>query len=218
MAKDTIVDKHPSYGLLQFNRVTGSPKNLFGTHLHPQNFIEMKVVHGERLEHDGREDYYGKETILRVWMSANQFSECITGLNVGMGVPCTIRQIGREEMPYPPTQVVPTERIQSYFELRMKEFGTAIREQLASVSEILNKDGAINKKDREALRKVFERALQEIEQNIPFFLNEYEESAIKIVTHAKTEFDAFVSHAAMRIGLEKIAESGLKTLLPELEK
>lgn len=216
MGKDTtIVDAHPSYGLVQFNRIQGSPKNLFGTHLQPQHFIELKVVKGERQETDGFESYYGKETLLRVWMSTTQFSECITSMDIGTGVPCTIRQTEQNrDVPYPPTQYVPTERVQAYFETRMKEFGKDVRTRLEDLETILNKEGAITKKDRETIRKSYSGILQEVESNIPYFLTRYEEAAQKIVTQAKTELDSFVTHAAVRIGLDQIAANGIEGLLP----
>jgi len=211
-------DTHESYGLIRFNRVTGSPKTLFGTHLKPQHFIEMTVLKGERINKDGYEHYYGNEQLIRVWMSATQFAECITSMNMGMGVPCTIRSLHKEkDFDFPPEQIIETEKIQTYFRKRMKDFGSTIREKLKSVRTILDKSGSITKGDRNFISNSLSETLQEIELNIPFFLEEYEEASQKIVTQAKTEFDAFVTHAATRIGLDEIAKSGIKTILIDKE-
>jgi ElaB/YqjD/DUF883 family membrane-anchored ribosome-binding protein len=213
MFEDTNVDTHPSYGLLQFNRVQGSPKNLFGTHLKPQHFIELKVLRGERHAGLGSEHYYGKEVLLRAWMSANQFAECITTMNIGMGIPCTLRQVkGEGELPYPPEQTVRTEEMHAHFKKRISGFSSSLKESVKQVEAILNKTGSITKGDRQQLHDIMCSALQEVDSNIPYILEEYEEATQKLVVQAKTEFDSFVTHAATRIGLEQISKNGLANM------
>jgi hypothetical protein len=207
---NTKIDTHPSYGLIQFNRVTGTPQNLFGTNLKVQNFIEFKVLRGERHESDTREDYYGNEILIRGWMSANQFAECITNMNVGHGVPCTLRDIYKVgDLPYPPQQPVRTHKIQEAFEEKMKSFAAKLENSLKQINVILDKTGSINKSDRVELKRTLTDSIMEVKSNIPFMLNEYDEAAQKMVTQAKTEFDSFVTHAAMRIGMEQMTANGL---------
>jgi hypothetical protein len=178
------------------------------------------VLRGERHASEGSEYYYGKEVLLRAWMSANQFAECITTMNIGMGVPCTLRQIKEEgNLPYPPEQTVRTEEMHAYFKQRMTGFSTVLKESMGRVDAILNKTGTLTKADKKQLSDIMCSTLQEINSNIPYMLEEYEEATQKLVIQAKTEFDSFVTHAATRIGLEQMAKSGLKDMqLLENEK
>jgi len=218
MDRTATVNTHPSYGILRFGRIQGTPKSLFGTHLHPQNFIQMQLCRGERVYQDGRDYYFGHEPLTRCWMTNSQFAELITAVNAGSGVPVTIRQLpGEDDIPYPPDQDVGTETVHSYFKDRMEGFSKDIKENRESIEEILDKPGSINKGDKKKLKAIFESILQEVESNIPFFLEEYEDASQKIMTHAKTEIDSFVTHMAMKIGIEKL-KSGFSDVLQLEEK
>jgi len=203
---------HPSYGILRFGRVQGTPESLFGTHLHPQNFIQMELNRGEHIRDNGADYYFPKESLVRCWMSNSQFAEMITSMNAGSGVPVTIRQFNGDDLPYPPEQEVGTKTIHNYFKERMKGFSKDIKENRKDIEDILNKSGTINKGDKKKLKGIFDKMLMEVESNIPFFLEQYEESSQKIVENAKTEIDSFVTHMAMKIGIEKL-KSGFSDVL-----
>ena len=84
-------ENHPSYGMLGFCRTSRSSTHLFGSSIQHKNTIVMTLKHGE-LNRQLNEDYYfGREVIAEVEMSFSQFAEAITAINVGDGVPCTIR-------------------------------------------------------------------------------------------------------------------------------
>jgi len=95
-------EKHESYGLVGFSRTThgggGDGANLFGCSIKHNHTIVLKIKRAtkERSLHDDR--YYGGETLIEVEMSPNQFAEAITSMNIGDGMPCTIRYVGRQRM------------------------------------------------------------------------------------------------------------------------
>lgn len=90
---DIVKDKHPSYGMLQFCRTTGSPRTLFGSSIQHGDTITMYLREGEVSRELNRNIYFGSEKIVKLEMSYSQFAEAITSMNQGFGVPVTIRFI-----------------------------------------------------------------------------------------------------------------------------
>ena len=84
-------EKHPSYGMLGFSRRQGSKTNLFGSSIQHQNTISMTLRQGEMHRGLNTDWFFGGDVIVEVEMSQAQFAEAITSMNMGSGVPVTIR-------------------------------------------------------------------------------------------------------------------------------
>lgn len=85
------LEKHPCYGMLGFSRRSCPTTPLFGSSIQHRDTICMTLKHGELGRHLNNDYYFGKGIIAEVEMSYSQFAEAITAINVGDGVPCTIR-------------------------------------------------------------------------------------------------------------------------------
>ena len=84
---------HPSFGMLSFSRAHGGHSNLFGSSIQHRDTIHMVLKEGT-VSRDLNEDWYlGGPEIVEVEMSQSQFAELITSMNMGSGVPCTIKFI-----------------------------------------------------------------------------------------------------------------------------
>ena len=95
------VFKHPAFGMIGFSRVSGRENTLFGSSIKHNDRIVMQLKHGTQDRHLHEDCYYGHGLITEVEMSYSQFAECISTLNVGDGVPCTIRFTEKDgEIPY----------------------------------------------------------------------------------------------------------------------
>lgn len=94
---------HPSFGMLSFSRAHGGHSNLFGSSIQHRDTIHMVLKEGT-VSRDLNEDwYFGGPEIVEVEMSQSQFAELITSMNMGSGVPCTIKFIKghlNRRMPY----------------------------------------------------------------------------------------------------------------------
>lgn len=87
---DRTILTHPAFGIINFTRTNGGDPWLFGSAIENENKICLRISRGieERtLSHDFR---YAKQRIVEVEMSYSQFAECISSMNRGEGVPCTI--------------------------------------------------------------------------------------------------------------------------------
>ena len=169
--KDEKEFKHPSYGMVQFNRVQGSPK-LFGTMLdNHYSFVTLAIKQATLIRSDSGDRYYGstRGDLIEVQLSAAQFAEAITTMNVGLGVPCTIAYVNGEQVEEPPTTPSEPENLRTEFKERMQAFVKKTTEGIETIRETMQKP-TLNKKDRADVLRFIERITQELGQNMPYLL------------------------------------------------
>jgi hypothetical protein len=206
MNEDTR-NNHPSFGVAHISRVScGGNVNLFGSSILHSHFIEMRISRAEEIRSDITGDhYYEKEEIVRVIMSASQFAEMITTMNYGSGVPVTIERVNGEGMPKCPSVSKRMQHSQE-FKQRMKEFSAGMKSGQAELLNLLKKD-KLSKDDKHKMKMTFEHLTTEIENNIPFFEERFEEQMDKTITEGKAEMEGFISHAIHTAGLTALANS-----------
>lgn len=201
--------KHPSYGMVQISRRSGSPK-LFGSSLSQtltQNYITISVRKATLIREGTDPDrYYGsmRGDLIEVDLSAAQFAELITTMNVGLGVPCTVSVLNNEKVAPPPDLSSESENIREKFKAEVTEFAREVQDDiLPKVREILTKK-TLNMADRQAVISAFERVARETGSNVPYTLELFEEATEKVVAAAKTEIDAVLTSVIMNAGLASL--------------
>jgi ElaB/YqjD/DUF883 family membrane-anchored ribosome-binding protein len=205
--------KHPSYGMVQLSRRQGH-QHLFGSALEShQNYMTLSVRRATYIRDDTGDRYFGsiRGDLIEVDMSSAQFAELITTMNVGMGVPCTIRTVGDQEVPRPPVLETEAENIRTEFAKRMKQFATNMNEGVASVEEILKKKGALTAAEKQTIQAHITKVNTELKSNLPFFLDMYQEAAEKISTAAKAEIEAFMTMAVQSAGIAALRAKAEET-------
>jgi hypothetical protein len=215
-------ERHESFGLVGFNRVSGS-RHLFGSHLEThQHFVTMRVYRA-RLVHDSLSyDRYhadGRLPIVEVHMSAAQFAEAITTMNVGDGVPCTIDAVEGVSMdPVPREVVAENVKIREGFAESIQgvvEQAVTARDEF---EKILDSKSTVSKSRARELLGVLNRVVTELRSNAPFVVSQFQESAEKVVTQAKAELEAFTMRALMRVEGQSLPEEVKKVLSPSIEE
>lgn len=204
--KNDKIDQHPSYGLLSFSRVSGSNQTLFGSSIKHDNTIMMRVKPA-KVERSLNTDWYlsaGRE-YLEVEMSYSQFAEAITSMNMGEGVPVTVRYLNGEEIERPEFKNKRLE-FEEEFKERMNELNKKLDKLTFETEDILKNKKSINKGDRENILNQIAGFRQEMKSNIPFVLTCFNEQMDKTVKEAKGEIEAFVQHKTLSLGLEKLNE------------
>lgn len=199
--------KHPAYGMVQFSRVTGSPQVLFGSSIQPQSWIELTIRRGE-VNHDlGKDWFFGHGEIISVQLSPAQFAELLTSMNVGTGVPCTIEHVNGEKMPRLTMEDIPKEAASIINHMREK--GQEITKHFQRFEDKMKQlvgEKKISKKMADEIEGTFFKLKQDLQSNLPFYLDQLNKSSEKIVVAKKAEVDAFVSTIITRMGLEKLDE------------
>lgn len=195
---------HPSYGQIGFSRVTGHSR-FYGSELEQDHYIEMKLFNSEVDRDLGRDWYHAKDLIAKVRMTAGQFSEMITTMNCGDGIPCTIERVTNTQIASLPTIENRKEFVHRKFEERMKEFATSIRKEQLEAKELVKKK-ALSKEDMRLLQHHIEWLTTEVESNIPFFAKCFQETMDEVVFEAKLEIENAIQHKITVLGLESLEQ------------
>jgi len=205
---------HPSYGMVQFSRRQGNPR-LFASALDThQHYVTLSIRKCQLIRGDHGDRYYGsiRGDLVEVDMSAAQFAELLTTMNVGMGVPCTVNYLNGQKVVAPP--VIPTEAqsVRDGFKESLAEFAKGLPGKAKKVREILEKK-ALNKEDRAQVASVIDSVIREMTDRAPFIVDMFREATERVMTAAKAEADAWLTGVVHRAGMKALAEAGG---LPEL--
>lgn len=195
--------EHPAFGMVQFNRVHNSnTQRLYGSELEDhRTTVRLRIGRGYMMHHLGRDWYHGSSglDLVEVELSAAQFAELLTTMNVSSGVPCTIRQANGEHVSdIPPDATTETQRTQNAFTKRMQGLRAKLKPRADEILKVISKLGAKAKREAEINLEVI---LQEIDKNIPFVLESIVESTTKVVSAAKHEVEAFMMHRITTAGI-----------------
>lgn len=188
-------EMHPSFGLLQFNRVSHSGGiNLFGSSIQHKDTIVMRLKEAEVDRHLNRDWYHGRNNIVEVEMSYSQFAEVITSMNQGEGVPTTIRYkqgAGTiEECPF----VDKKQQFENEFSDKVKESNQKAEQLIKDVEKIFGEKKTIGKGDKEEILGMLTQLKYSIGCNTEFVYKQFNEQMDKTVTEAKGEIEAFMQN------------------------
>lgn len=213
MSRDAskLVDQEPksheSYGMLQLSRVTCQPPQaLYGSSIRHGNMISLTISEGEK-RRDYQKDYYAsRKTLIQVDMSVTQFAEAITCMNVGEGVPVTIRRVIGDEKQ---REDCPEVNFKKLANEELKEEMAHLADNLAKLAkdsrEILGSKGPIKASDKKKLLTDLMFLEQEVRSNITFAHECFTEAVDKTVNQAKGEVDACYQTLRERLGDKMIA-------------
>lgn len=202
------IQKHPSYGLLRFSRISsGKPVQLYGSSIEHQETIRMSVS-PSYIERDLSTDWYHKSgrELIEVEMSYAQFAEVISSMNMGNGVPVTIKHINQETIPSP---TIDNKRLQfeSEIENKLNDINQKLESLVVESKDLLENKKSINKGDRQIILNQLDGLFREVKSNIPFVYKMFNEQMDKTVHQAKSEVEAFTQSKILQMGLDQIEKS-----------
>lgn len=217
MSDDEVVDKHPSFGMARFTRCQGSPGRLFGSSLERHySFIKLTVTEAECIHSLGHDRFHAGRILVQVDLSPAQFAELLTTMNVGDGAPCTLRYVAGKRIDPPPEETkLEAEKVRDSFKASLTSLVNTIEADRGELKTMLAKK-SLTVDDRQRIEWMLGRVHQAVKANVPFMLDQFEEAADRIVTHAKAEVDAFATHAVMAAGVKAIAARNDADELPPL--
>lgn len=218
MSRDTKTFKHESYGMVGFHRVTGGIGRLFGSSIDKHHTaVRLRINRGVREHHLGRDWYYAKEEIIEVEISAAQFAELLTTMNVGSGIPCTIRHLNCKSVENPPDEQMEVEEIRDAFENDTKTLVKDMKAYVARITEVLGASKPPGKKEREELLSQLRLFVQRVESDMPFMVDQFAKASEKISSSIKAEVDAFLTHNILIEGIRSLTEKAQNQAPPQLE-
>lgn len=212
---DEFEREHPSYGILHISRTSCGKGaiRLFGSPLATHyGTIRLTISNGKWIHGLNHDRYHGmSKDFIEVEMSAAQFADAITSLNMGSGTPCTIRSVGGERVASPPDHATEAEHIRNNFESTLDKYTAKARSYRKKIEELTSK---LSVKARTEIRIALDVIEQQLASNVPFVIEQFQEATTRVTTAAKAEVDAFVTGAVRAAGLQSIAEGRLPSLLP----
>lgn len=192
---------HPSFGMIGFSRVQGSA-HFYGSELEQDHYISCEIKTSTKETGLSSEYYYGDQLVVRLRMTSGQFSEMITSMNKGCGVPCTLEfvQGSVEKLPELENR---KKAIHRKFKERMGEFAKSIEGASTNIKQTVKKK-SLSVKDVTDIVMSVDHLTQEIKSNIPFFLECFQEDMDKVVKEAKMEIENAIQHKINVLGLEAL--------------
>lgn len=216
--KDEKVETHPSFGLIGFTRTNGGHQRFFGSPLdNHMTHITMRVYTGVQAITDdkGMERYHARGVpSVEVRMTAAQFAELLTTMNVGFGVPCTVTCDHHKSVEAVPDRKQSHEAIRESYEKLIKEAADKLREERDKLAATLA-TSKISQKTQQAILGAFNSAVSDMALNAPYRLELFEEATQAVAKAAKAEVDAFMTHAVQAAGIKAIKTEGGVLALPK---
>lgn len=196
---------HPSYGMLLFGRRTGGKTALFGSSIEHSDTIAMVLTHGEVTRGLNTDWYYGNKQIVEVEMSYSQFAEAITSMNMGSGVPVTIRQTEKDGRISPCDFINKREQFQNELKDRLNNANELSMSLAKEVAEIFEKK-TLNKSDKQEIMGKINHIIAQVSSNVSFTYDCFNEQMDKTVTEAKGEIEAFCQNKINSIAQVALVE------------
>jgi hypothetical protein len=213
---DSTVRAEPSMGIVSFSRISAGGKGigLFGSEIMHDTAICMRVYHGAEERRLNASNYTfdydsGIRPVIELLLSPLQFSELLTTMNVGSGVPCTIKYTeltGGVE--HKPSETNARTQAQSELREKSRKIASSLNALLASLN-----DKTLSQSKRTAQYEQARMIKQEIESNLPYLMEMYSEAMDKVAVDCKSEVEAFVLHRVIETGLTALKSVSMN--LPE---
>jgi len=205
---DHEIETHESYGMVGIHRQTGGHPSLFGSSIKHNAQIAITVKRAEKNRHLNTDWYHGRGTLIEIVMSPTQFAEMITSLNVGDGIPCTLRHVSDgplKEMERPP-EVKQRQIFEDEFKKDMKSITQTIYGDVDEAQGLMLKKGTITVKERQKVSNIIGRIVGHVRDHLPFIQSQFNEAMDKTVLEAKGEVEAFVTNKVTSLGIESLRE------------
>jgi len=216
-------EEHESFGLALLTRRShsGPGTHLFGSALdkHPTTIV-LSILRGQRIHSNLAYDRYfpasGANHIVDVELSAAQFANLITNPNMGVGFPCTLREVAgitMEGVPYEHTSE--QKKIVETFQRDVKDVAATVKPQVDEARAILAKK-SLGKADRERLASIIQKIVRLYSDKAPHVAEMFNEATDTMLTHAKAEVEAYATAVIHSAGLESLRskqEAGVPSII-----
>jgi hypothetical protein len=194
-----VPETHESYGLISISRTQGSSRSLFGSNIKHSDTIRLTISEAGVYRDYQQNRYHPNKELIEVEMSSSQFAEAMTSLNVGTGVPVTLRYVTGTRKEDPP-DIDFKARAKNELQEEMKELAEKIETLSKDANDILSGTGAIKASDKKKMLQDIMFLVQEVRSNIPFAHECFQRSVNETVVQAKAEVDNCLTIMKEKLG------------------
>ena len=209
MSREKETKKHPSYGMISISQIhSSSDIQLFGESVPTDTYYNIAIVRAEHerdLSHDrffaARNPQRSDDELIEVSVTKNQLMDLLLNLNRGDGIPCTIKEFNGETVEQDKSFESRTKFHQRAYEKNLKDFAINLVREKKRVEQIVTKKN-LTKEDQQELISLHHCMVQEITDNLPFFMKTYKEAAEVVMNEAKASFSNYVERRLLETGVE----------------
>lgn len=210
--------RHDAFATINMSVITGGHSTLFGSDLKHDQRIRISIQRAT-LDRNLCNDWIhgsGQPTnhLVTFEMSHTQFAQFITSNGNGSGTPVTLRYAAA---PGTPIQEMPgIKNIESKSEVFKREIKDSAKKQLQSLQEGVDRLGAmfesgkVSIKEAREIHKNLTIQMGNLPSNMAFVVDQAEEALEAAQMAAKIDVEAYIDHAARRIGLDNLGQLGIR--------
>lgn len=189
---DDYAEQHPAYAMIGASRTQSNGASLTGSDFLHRSYITVRIAEAQLFRAHSSDRWHAGRQLVEVALSEAQWATFLSTLNMGDGVPATLQR--RES-----GEVAGIEPITERREQHRGEVNDTLRDALTFLDE-LSVDIEAGR-GKTILREKVRRAKQELEDNLPFVAQRFDEHAETTVERAKIEVEAYLTGAVHRAGL-----------------
>ncbi len=199
--------RHESFGLLSLYRTSNNNgTSLFGSSIKHNNTIILSIKRAEKNRNLNYDRYHEREKLIEIEMSPTQFSDAITSLNIGPGIPVTLRYVDKKNMENCP-EVSVREQFQNEFKNHVNEISENLKKLNHEAEELLTKKSTLKIKEKEQLLNIIKRISMEVIENTPFIQKQFNRSMDGTIKEAKGEIEGFLTNIITSLGVKSLKDS-----------
>lgn len=205
MEKAKDYETHPSYGMIQCDRVTHSRgEELFGSKIQVWNSIRLTISTARVKRGLNRDRFFADKCKAVVYLTPAQFAEMITSMNHGEGVPCTIGFIDGNNVEETPWRCDRSELHIDEHDDKMEKVKELVRDVNDTLDALIRQKKQIGKNDANELLSKMKAVQREIGVNADYEKRAFKESLEEMVSEAKSTIVSFAESYAMGRGMDAI--------------
>lgn len=207
LMKGDLRYEHNTFGMIHINRTQGTPDALFGSSVTHSNSIRITI---SRAEYNrsvlGYDSYFGKQQLMEIELSPNQFASAITNMNAG-GTPCTLRFMDGKYLGKVPKLDSKKAQATDEFRVAQEKFVARFSTQIGEIQELIEK-GRAGKGDLKKISDLLGLFKTELTSNQPFHMDQFIRGMDIIVNEARAEIESHLMHTIHAKGLEVMQREG----------
>lgn len=212
--------KHPSFANLYIGRSQCSgQKALFGSSIKHHDTITLKIFPAF-IDRDLNMDRYFPEArpYIEIEMSQSQFAQAITSLNMGAGVPVTLRRL-HDQYIEPCPFVDKREQFNNEFREDMNALTRKLTEATKHVEKLIEEKKTFNKADKDQILSALKSVTSQLASHYPYMFSMFNEQMDKTVTEAKAEIESHLQARMEDMALKAMSsEKNTPEMLPDEEQ
>lgn len=208
---------HPSQVQVSLsNTHSSAPAPFYGSDVACNSWITLRVQTSDHERDLSNDWFFTKDLILELRMTPNQFTELLTTINTGGGVPATLTQMNNKAVPH---GVIPEPVVEPKQEIFLDEIDSVSTEVVSHFQHLqeMIESAKLTQKEKKEILSALATTRSKITTRLPFILEQAKEQLNKAVMAGKAAIDSFYTGVITRLGIRSLRNESRVELLEKKE-